>query len=340
MPSQSSKLPSESGKKQNSAEREREMESLLSLNRLIPSWKVLQSYYSFLVFELEGTTESFVRVLWRIMKMEVPTIAINDVVIETNSSSLSDTFLIQRLTLIPLISELANLMYYSTDCPNCNGQGHCRRCSVEFRLTAKCIAPGQTLDVTSKDLITSDPSVVPFDFFEPTGSPIVKLQPGEELTLKAIARKGIGKNRVKWSPLAQPLSDYYCPSKIRIKEELMEPLTLEEKKQWVATFPPNFFLIDPLTQKVMLNHSEVHRYRMMLNPEATFEAMPIEVYQEKDTFIFIVQTTCALKASQLLMNALEILKQKLLSLHMLEDHFLGYDFAGLASDIEMLDSEN
>ncbi|KAF7840792.1 DNA-directed RNA polymerases II, IV and V subunit 3 [Senna tora] len=323
------------------------MEGLLSLNRLMPSWNVLMSETRFLAFELEGTTESFVRVLLRIMKMEVPTIAIDDVVIDTNSSSLSDTFLIQRLTLIPLTSDLATLMYYSTECPNCNGQGHCRRCSVEFRLTAKCVAADETLDVTSQDLITSNPSVVPFDFFDPTGSPIVKLQPGEELTLKAIARKGIGKNGVKWSPLTQANAKYYCPAQFRINEELMETLTLEQKKLWVATYPPNLFQIDPHTQKVnlvmfqvMLNHSAIYDYKMILNPEATFEPRPIEEFEKKDTFIFTVETTHALTASQLLMNALAILKQKLLSLHKLEDHFLGYDFAGLASDIEILDSEN
>ncbi|KAF7840794.1 DNA-directed RNA polymerases II, IV and V subunit 3-like [Senna tora] len=306
-----------------------------SLDRLMPSWKVLDAYYRFLVFKFEGTTESFLRVLLRILKMEVPTIAIDDVEIHTNSSSFSNDTIIHRLTLIPLISELANLMYYSTECPNCNGRGHCRQCSVEFRLSAKCIADDETLDVTSKDLITSNPSVVPFDFFDPTGSPIVKLEPGEELTLKAIARKGIGKVEVKWSPLTQAKANYYCPAQFRTNEELMETFTLEQKKQWVATFPDYLFQIDPHTQKVVLD--EFYRYKMVVNPEGTLEPGPIDVFEEKDTFIFIVETARALNASQLLMNALEILKQKLLSLHKLEDHFLDYDFAGLASDIEILD---
>ncbi|KAF7840791.1 DNA-directed RNA polymerases II, IV and V subunit 3 [Senna tora] len=305
------------------------MERLLKLNRLMPRWKVLESRSRFLMFVLEGTTESFVRVLLRIMTEEVPTIAIHEVVIETNSSFLSDSFLAQRLRFIPLTSDLANLMYYSTECPNCNGRGYCHLCSVEFRLSAKCVAG----DVTSKDLVTSNPSVLPFDFFDPTGTAIVKLKPGEELTLKAIARKGIGKDHIKWSPLAATSAKYFCPSDIRINEELMETLTLEQKKQWVASYPTDLFQVDPQTQKVVLCRPGNGYHNMPLNPEARGV---IEVFEKKDTFVFTVETTGALKASQLLMNALAILKRKLLSFRVLEDHFLDHDLAG----IDKLDSEN
>ncbi|KAI8027631.1 DNA-directed RNA polymerases II, IV and V subunit 3 [Camellia lanceoleosa] len=50
-----------------------------------------------------------------------------------------------------------------SDCKDCNGNGQCEFCFVEFHLRAKCIND-QTLDVTSKDLYSSDHTVVPVDF--------------------------------------------------------------------------------------------------------------------------------------------------------------------------------
>lgn len=59
-------------------------------------------------------------------------------------------------------------MRFSRDCDACDGDGQCEFCSVEFHLRAKCHSD-QTLDVTSKDLYSSDHSVVPVDFVDPAG---------------------------------------------------------------------------------------------------------------------------------------------------------------------------
>jgi DNA-directed RNA polymerase II subunit RPB3 len=44
----------------------------------------------------------------------------------------------------------------------CAGDGRCDYCSIEFHLNVKCTSE-QTLDVTSHDLQSSDPDVVPVD---------------------------------------------------------------------------------------------------------------------------------------------------------------------------------
>lgn len=78
-----------------------------------------------LKFELRDTDASIANALRRIMIAEVPTLAIDLVEIETNSSVLNDEFLAHRLGLIPIVSDRAMEMRLSRDCDACDGDGRC-----------------------------------------------------------------------------------------------------------------------------------------------------------------------------------------------------------------------
>ncbi|KAI4387880.1 hypothetical protein MLD38_000271 [Melastoma candidum] len=222
-----------------------------------PKVKLRELKDDYAKFELYDTDASMANALRRVMIAEVPTVAIDLVEIEVNSSVLNDEFIAHRLGLIPLSSDRAMSMRFSRDCDSCDGDGQCEFCSVEFHLRAKCIGD-HTLDVTSKDLISSDHTVVPVDYSSDSfsndpsdhrGIIIVKLRKGQELRLRAIARKGIGKDHAKWSPAAT-VTFMYEPD-IHINEELMETLTLEEKVSWVESSPTKVFDIDPNTEQQM-----------------------------------------------------------------------------------------
>lgn len=139
----------------------------------------------------------------RSMLAEVPTLAIDSVEIEVNTSVLADEFISHRLGLIPLISEGIDQLSYTRDCTCLE---YCANCSVKLELTAKCDTD-LTMNVYSTDLAKfhngsklGDPVVR--DYPHNKGPLICKLRKHQELRLTCIAKKGIAKEHAKWSPCA------------------------------------------------------------------------------------------------------------------------------------------
>ncbi|KAL6596994.1 hypothetical protein ACP70R_022612 [Stipagrostis hirtigluma subsp. patula] len=288
-------------------------------------------------FELRDTDASMANALRRVMIAEVPTVAIDLVEIEVNSSVLNDEFIAHRLGLIPLTSAAAMGMRFSRDCDACDGDGSCEYCSVEFHLSARADSD-QTLEVTSADLRSTDHKVVPVDqarayqqalsgadpFDSATtadqrGILIVKLRRGQELRLRAIARKGIGKDHAKWSPAAT-VTFMYEPE-IRINEELMDTLTLDEKTSFVESSPTKVFDIDPNTHQVVVVDAEAYTYDDEVIKKADAMGKPglVEITAKEDSFIFTVETTGAITPYELIMNAITVLKQKLDAVRLQDD---------------------
>ncbi|KAL9255825.1 DNA-directed RNA polymerases II, IV and V subunit 3-like protein [Drosera capensis] len=308
----------------------------------VPRIKIRDIRDDYLKFELRDTDASVANALRRVMISEVPTIAIDLVEIEVNSSVLNDEFIAHRLGLIPLTSDKAMGMRFSRDCDACDGDGQCDYCSVEFHLNARCIVD-QTMDVTSKDLINPDFGVRPVEYPDAAGGEgdadggnskgiiIVKLRRGQELRLRAIARKGIGKDHAKWSPAAT-VTFMYEPD-IRINQDLMETLSLEEKRAWVDSSPTKVFELDENTGQVEVVDPEAYTYddEVIKKAEAMGKPGLVEINAKEDNFIFTVETTGAIKASQLVQNAIEILKLKLDAVRLSEDTVETDDFGELGA---------
>lgn len=151
--------------------------------------KILDLSPDMIQFKIENINLALVNGLRRIFIAETPTIAIDWVQIKKNTTILSDEFIIHRLGLIPIPSdEFINKLKIPWKCQCIN---FCTKCAVEFILDVKCREDKQYL-ITTSDIIPSFHKEIPI--------PLVKLNNGQELCLKAYAIKGIGKNHAKWNP--------------------------------------------------------------------------------------------------------------------------------------------
>jgi DNA-directed RNA polymerase subunit D len=136
-----------------------------------------------LTFTLKDSSPAFANALRRIMMAEIPTMAIEDVDVYENTSSLFDEFIAHRLGLIPLTTDLKSYKMPSECCG-----GNCAKCSVILTLDEK--GPGT---VYSKDLKSKDKEIKPAE----GKIPIMKLTEGQKLRLEAKAILGLGKGHMK-----------------------------------------------------------------------------------------------------------------------------------------------
>jgi len=177
---------------------------------------------------------AFANSLRRTILAEVPTMAIDLVEVEANTSVLPDEFIAHRLGLIPLNSKHIEDVLYTRDC-DCDQ--YCENCSITLTMSARC-SGGDRMIVYARDLVVTEPR--PNEWVgnpvitdeEGLGSVICKLRKGQEVRMKCIAKKGIAKEHAKWAPTAAVGFEYDPHNKLKHLDYWYEE---DPGKEWPLT---------------------------------------------------------------------------------------------------------
>jgi len=243
---------------------------------------------------IQGVDVPFMNALRRIVLAEVPSMAIDEVVIIENSSVLHDEILAHRLGLIPLKTDLDSYNL-PEECP-CKSEFGCNLCRVALTLEVEASDNGMT--VYSGDLKPENPDIKPIS----DKIPIVKLAPDQKIKLEAYARLGKGKHHAKWQPVSMCTYKYFpqikidekrcdlcgecikiCPKRILVK---VEDKKIETQNLMECTLCQDCVKICPL------------------GPRA------IEVAWDKEAFVLNLESTGALPPERIMIEALNILDKK------------------------------
>jgi len=187
-----------------------------------------------LVLLLEGVTPALANSIRRALIAEVPTLAIDEVMIAENTSVLWDEMVAHRLALIPL--KMDEKTYDAL--LDCYERGE--DCSVIFSLDEEAVERTRTVLSGRLRFEGVEGVAAPAEAFhvEPVSKniPILKLARGQRISLTAIARMGVGREHAKWQPVSA-VGYKYKPI-IRI---LKNPESEEVAAKIVETCPRKVF---------------------------------------------------------------------------------------------------
>lgn len=272
-----------------------------------------------LKFTVAGIDESMANALRRVMIAEVPTMAIDIVHIHTNTSALNDEFIAHRLGLIPLVSDSVDSYAFPRDC-KCTG--NCQECTVQFRLKVKNTEKRE-IEVTSADLKhmgESGQDVRPVEYDSPIV--VIKLRPGQEIDVICNARKGVGKEHAKWSPVATAVFKHF--HHIHLNQNRLDRIAKADRMDFVAACPSKVFKYNEETEAIEIVRANKCTFceECLRKGEAItirnkggatlISALEnfVRVTQERDKFLFKIETTGALKPEAIFRKALSKLVAK------------------------------
>ena len=234
---------------------------------------------------LERASPSYANALRRTMLSEVPTLAIEEVIIYENTSSLYDEILAHRLGLVPIRTDLKRFNFRD-ECV-CGGKG-CASCTLTLTLEEE----GPKV-VYSHDLRSPDPELIPVG-----GIPLVKLGKGQRLRLEAEAVLGRGKEHAKWQPCV--VGYKYYPV-----------ITIDADKctacgECVEACPRDLLALED--RKVMVR--DIENCSLCRACSQTCEEEALTVKGDPERFIFTIESNGSLPAKEIFREACREISKK------------------------------
>lgn len=285
-------------------------------------------------FDMIGIDASIANAFRRILIAELPTMAIEKVLIANNTSVVQDEVLAHRLGLIPIEAD-PRLFEYASENDPAN-----ERNTIVFKLDVRCRKGDGRIKVKSNELkwlpngselqmastnpyanSNSNPKTYTSfscsqaslpEFSEKPIRPkheditIAVLGVGQAIELEAHAVKGVGKTHAKWSPVATAW--YRMLPEVVLKQEVEDI----EAEQLIDKCPVKVFDIEDIgggKKRAVVARPRACTLCRECIREKPWEDL-VEVRRVKDHFIFTIESTGALPPEMLFTEAVKILEQK------------------------------
>jgi len=244
-------------------------------------------------FIVRNASPAFSNALRRAMISEVPTMAVEDVMVIENSSVLYDEILSHRLGLVPLTTDLDS--YVLPEECGCKSELGCNRCRTTLSLESE--ATDESRYVYSGELKSEDPDIKPVS----DAIPIAKLAPGQKIRLEAYARLGRGAEHAKWQPVSSAAYKY------------MPKLSVDQRRcngceECVKTCPKSVLAIR--NDKLVVEKEIECTLCRDCERHCPQKPSAIRVGWDEQTFIFNVESTGALPTERIVQEAAKTLAKK------------------------------
>ena len=265
-----------------------------------------------IIFDIKGVDPTIVNTLRRIMISEVPTMAIETVIINQNTSIIPDEVLAHRLGLIPILADANDFIEKKPE-DEFNDKN-----SMKFTLKVKCFKDknGQLINekILSKDLVFVPQGEQKDKYYNKETKKysiglvhddilINQLTSGMEIDLECYCIKGIGKTHAKWSPVCTAY--YKLINKINIIKEI-KGNDAETLKQLC---PKGVFIINKNGNAEVGNIRECTSCRECIRQEK-FKDL-IELGKISDHYEFHIESVGMYTPESIFFRAIDVLKEKI-----------------------------
>jgi DNA-directed RNA polymerase subunit D len=253
--------------------------------------ELLESKGNTLKFRLSDSSPAFANAIRRLL-LEIPTMAIDEIIVIENSTPLYDEVLAHRLGLMPITTPEG--VYNLPESCTCDGHG-CSNCETSLTLEKEGVELGAIETLYSRDLQSEDPEVKPVL----DNIPILRFTQGQKVIIQAIARLGKATKHAKFQCA---VASYKYDPIIEIDKEKAQYC-----ESLVEVCPPQILKFESNTLKVTDNKKCT---LCMQCVEQSTEPGAIEVTTTGKDFLFTLTSFGQMLPQKLLLQTLNLLKEK------------------------------